>query len=314
MQLPWFEAQKNTLMRGLKQKRLAHAFLLSGSSGIGKLLFAQSIAKTALCQHEIACGQCQSCLLIKAGTHPDFLQLEPTGKANMIKVDQVRTLAPFLNKTPSLGGYKLVVIGQIDAMNVASSNAILKTLEEPAGKTLILSVTSQVQKLLPTIRSRCQLLALNAPDKTSAKNWLLEQGCTGALDVALELCEGAPLTAKKMLEEGSINDRLEILRQFYTYLQKKTSLVVIAEQWSKLSANHLFDLLMMLISDVLKDKDGVPEDQLTLASQIKAIRAIGRLVDEKYLTQFYQKLLTAKKESALSCNLNPQMVVEQLLL
>ena len=177
---PWQQALWQQLA-GRSQH--AHAYLLHGPQGIGKRALAERLMARLLCQQPQglnACGGCKSCLLLKAGSHPDNFVLEPEEADKPIKVDQVRELVAFVVQTAQLGGRKVVLIEPVEAMNVNASNALLKSLEEPSGDTVLLLVTHQPSRLLPTIKSRCRQFPLTAPAADVALAWLQQQGMANA--------------------------------------------------------------------------------------------------------------------------------------
>jgi hypothetical protein len=139
--------------------RLPHALLVLGEphSSLKGLL---PELKGLLCeQSQVACGACVSCQLFESESgHPDLMTLLPEGKMGMIKIDTVRELIGFLEQSSLRGGLRIVVLVQADALNIASQNALLKSLEEPGAKTLIILLTDRIHLLLPTIKSRCQVL------------------------------------------------------------------------------------------------------------------------------------------------------------
>ncbi len=144
------------LKRALANNKLAHAYLFSGAPGVGKKLTALALAAAVNCVQEAgdACGSCPSCRKTAAGGHPDVHLVVSEGEE--IKIDQIRQLQADLSLRPFEGTKKILIIDGADAMNTASANAFLKTLEEPPGDALIILITAMPQRLLPTIRSRCQ--------------------------------------------------------------------------------------------------------------------------------------------------------------
>ncbi|MDP9032838.1 MAG: DNA polymerase III subunit delta', partial [Pseudomonadota bacterium] len=124
----------------------AHAYLLHGPVGIGKRALAERLMASLLCQRPNgleACGECKSCMLLKAGSHPDNYLLEPEEADKAIKVDQVRDLVSFVVQTAQMGGRKVVLIEPVESMNINAANALLKSLEEPSGDTVLLLVSHQ---------------------------------------------------------------------------------------------------------------------------------------------------------------------------
>ena len=147
------------LKRAIQNDAVAHAYLFSGEQGIGKRLTARAFAAALNCQAAGpagGCGVCSSCRKAASGTHPDVHLLSPDGTE--IKIDQVRAAQSELSLKPFEGQKKVLIVDSTEAMNDASQNAFLKTLEEPPGDSLIILITAMPQSLLPTIRSRCQEL------------------------------------------------------------------------------------------------------------------------------------------------------------
>lgn len=208
---PWHSQPfKALLARG---DRLPHALLVRGREGIGKLAFAEALARALLCENRRpdghACGSCAACNWMEQGSHPDFRRLEPetpaeAGEAEegetdrkprvQISIDQVRSLTGFINVSSHRGGAKIVLIHPAEALNVNAANALLKNLEEPPPRTYFVLVAHRWHQLLPTIRSRCEQVVLAPPSRDAARAWLEQQGLRDA-DLALAHAGGAPLLA-----------------------------------------------------------------------------------------------------------------------
>lgn len=173
MPYPWQLGQWQQILQVERDGKLPHALLVSGEPGIGKHVFLQGLAARLLCRADgdYPCGECKSCLLFAAGSHPDFQQVSPQDSRH-IKVDQIRTVIDQLSQTAQLGGRRLVLITPAEAMNTASANALLKCLEEPGRDTVLILASHAPHRLLPTIRSRCQQLNMIKPDYQTADQWL----------------------------------------------------------------------------------------------------------------------------------------------
>jgi DNA polymerase-3 subunit delta' len=196
--MKYFNWQKPIWERLLaRRERLPHALLLRGRQGTGKLGFAEALAQALLCEGPAGrqpCGSCPSCAWFEQRTHPDFRRLEPesaTEKAEaeegaerkgggrprqQITVDQVREVSDFVNVSSHRGGYKVVLLHPAESLNLNAANALLKTLEEPPPRTLLLLVSHRPRRVLPTIVSRCEQVAMPVPDAAQAERWLREQG------------------------------------------------------------------------------------------------------------------------------------------
>ncbi len=229
--LPWLT---QPLQTALATQR-SHALLVQGPRGVGQFELAISLAQGWLCEAPEAsmkrpCGTCAACKLVQAHSHPDMLVLLPealreplgwsgsgadeegegasgTDKAAKrkpskdIRIDEVRLAVTFAQTTSARGRGKVVVLHPVERMNMASSNALLKTLEEPAGNSRLVLSTSAPEMLLPTIRSRCQIVPLGLPDATAATEWLKGQGVDQA-EVLLAATGGQPQEALLWSGEG----------------------------------------------------------------------------------------------------------------
>ncbi len=216
---PWLEGN---LVRLLAQR--GHAWLLTGAAGLGQFDLAMAIAASSLCESPApkACGKCESCHMVRAKSHPDLAVLLPetlslalgfpldekTQKdlddkkrkpSRQIKLEAVQDLINFVQRTSSRGKGLVVVIYPAQAMNAIAANALLKSLEEPAGNTRFVLASEDSAALLPTIRSRCQSFVLTPPDDQQIASWLVLQGVLEKdAAVWLKAAGGQPQTALAM--------------------------------------------------------------------------------------------------------------------
>jgi DNA polymerase III subunit delta' len=150
----------------LKNGRIGHAYLISGTEQIGKTLLARTFAQGLNCEmprEERPCGHCRACLLIAADRHPDvrFVQPEISGRGKLaIKIDQIRELLGELNLSPYEARYRVAILKRFDTANLNAANAFLKTLEEPPPSVVLILTALDADTLLPTIASRCQTIGL----------------------------------------------------------------------------------------------------------------------------------------------------------
>ncbi len=166
------------LQRAIANNALAHAYLFSGQAGIGKKKTAFALAAAVNCLNarpEGGCGECPSCRKVDTLGHPDVHVLLPDG--DEIKIDQIRQVQADFALKPFEGTKKVLIVDNAESMNPASSNAFLKTLEEPPGDALIILITAMPQGLLPTIRSRCQEIMFHPlPRNTLARALVQRRG------------------------------------------------------------------------------------------------------------------------------------------
>ena len=224
--LPWLRAP---LTAALTASR-GHALLVHGATGVGARAFAFTLAQAWLCEARDApggatgpCGRCGSCRLVQSRVHPDLTVLLPETlrreldwplpddkpdserkPSRQIRVDDVRLLIERSTRTSARGRGKVLLLHPAEALNAQAANALLKTLEEPAAGTRLLLTASDPALLLPTVRSRCQQLRLDAPPADIAVAWLRGQGVTNEADALtlLSACSGRPLDALDWLQAG----------------------------------------------------------------------------------------------------------------
>jgi DNA polymerase-3 subunit delta' len=227
MYYPWHKMEFHALLG--RRDSLPHALLLRGPQGIGKLALAEALAEALLCEipcaDGAACGRCTACGWMGQGSHPDFRRLEPESEAeaaaeqtgekrekasHQISVDQVRGIANFVNVSSHRGGVKVTLIHPAESLNANAANALLKSLEEPPPRTYFLLVAHRWHHLLPTLKSRCQHVALAPPSAKAAHEWLKQQGSRNP-ELALAQAGGAPLIAAT-LDESYWSQREGFLR------------------------------------------------------------------------------------------------------
>lgn len=217
VQAPWIAAQTQSLLA-----QRGHAWLLAGPSGLGQYELALALARAWLCDQPSAagaCGHCGSCHAIDVRTHADLCVLMPevvlqdlgwplSEKAQNeidskkrkiskeIRVESMRDAIEFAQRTSARGRGKAVLVFPAERMNVVTANALLKTLEEPAGDVKFVLATDAAHQLLPTIRSRCIGHTMTWPDQHSALGWLQSQGVSPAqANVMLRAAGGRPQDA-----------------------------------------------------------------------------------------------------------------------
>ena len=239
---PWHAEPWSSLTTRLQRGALPHALLLCGPAGLGKREFAERFVAYALCQDrgEEACGRCRACLLIAAGSHPDrvrvTLEERDDGKLRSeIVIDQIRKLSERLAMTPQFGGRQLALVDPADAMNAASANALLKTLEEPTTGTVIVLLSDAPSRLVATIRSRCQRVEFKLPSKEMALAWLRGQGVADA-EAALAAASGNPGQAREIAQSGGLALRAEVAKDLGAVWASTISANEVANRWAKADA------------------------------------------------------------------------------
>ncbi|MCU1733838.1 MULTISPECIES: DNA polymerase III subunit delta' [unclassified Pseudomonas] len=301
------------------RSRHAHAYLLHGPQGIGKRALAERLMALLLCQRPEAlqaCGQCKSCMLLAAGSHPDNYVLEPEEADKPIKVDQVRDLVGFVTQTAQLGGRKLVLIEPVEAMNVNAANALLKSLEEPSGNTVLLLVTHQPSRLLPTIKSRCQQVACPQPGEAQSLAWLasaLPDSDEQERAELLSLAAGSPLMAVSLQAQGVREHRAQVVEGVKKLLKQQQSPTQLAESWNAISLLHLFDWFCDWSNLILRYQLTQDEDGLGLADMRKVVQYMAQKSSQAKVLDIQDWILAQRQKVLSKANLNRVLLLEALL-
>lgn len=197
--LPWHGAAREQLATAVRNGRMPHGLIVRGPEGVGKERFAGTLAAATLCARPSAdllpCGECAECRLGRAGTHPDIHWLRPPEGKKSIPIDSVRDACERLAMTSLRGGRRVLIASPAGAMTHAAQNAMLKTLEEPMPRTLLVLVTSRPSRLLATLRSRCQSVELARPPEQSTSAWLEGKLGEPVPPGLVDLAGGAPFRA-----------------------------------------------------------------------------------------------------------------------
>lgn len=202
-----------TLKNAVKQNKIAHAYLFCGPRGTGKTTVAKILAKAINCTCEnkenIPCDECENCISIMNGTHPDIVEIDAASNNG---VDEVRDLIEKVKYAPIEGKYKVYIIDEVHMMSTGAFNALLKTLEEPPAHVVFVLATTEPHKILPTIISRCQRFDFSK---------INDQSIVERLETVLEgeniHCEREALELVASLADGGMRDALSMLEQCLAY-------------------------------------------------------------------------------------------------
>lgn len=280
--LPWQQSVWTELVKRQQHSGLPHALMFSGIAGIGKHELALRVAHWLLCQTDGVdqpCGHCHSCQLWQAGSHPDFMVCQPEDSSRQIRIDSIRKVNEFLAQTPQISRCQVVVIRPVEVMNTNAANALLKTLEEPAGESFLLLEAERFGSVLPTIRSRCQRIQLAAPDPIEAQQWLEASGVAAdQATQALRYNPQAPLRAKQWLEHNLGEQQQTWLNLFGQWTQGRAPLDTVVAAYTKMELDDVIHCYAGVLADALKITLSVTENQLLHGSWLpQLLQSGGRL-------------------------------------
>lgn len=200
-----------TLKNAIVQNRIAHAYLFCGPRGTGKTSIAKIFAKTLNCTNsqDAPCGVCENCKMAANGSHPDIIEIDAASNNG---VDEVRNLIDKVKYAPMQGKYKIYIIDEVHMMTSGAFNALLKTIEEPPAHVIFIFATTEPNKVLPTIISRCQRFDFNKVSVNDIK-YRLSVVCKNE---GIEIDQDG-LTLIAQLADGGMRDALSILDQCVAY-------------------------------------------------------------------------------------------------
>lgn len=310
---PWQQTVWDTLTG--RFPKLGHGLLFYGKKGCGKEAFAQYFLAWVLCANRHAnnapCGECGSCLWLKSDTHPNYVHIstdEENKKQNAkIKIEKIRDLLPFVQQT--VDGWRVIVIEPAEALNIASANALLKTLEEPGDRVVIILLADHYLKLPATIRSRLQHFALDRISEAQAGEYLSQH--LPDLDqtqkqLLLNLSNQMPLQAMQLAQAEWLNKRQEFLGDWLKLVTQKNMPMAIATKWNKaLSFGDFSHMFEYLLSDLICVK---------LNQQVKNPDLDLSELSEQYSLEFLFTIYSDLQQSKqfIEQNVQSNLVLDQL--
>jgi DNA polymerase-3 subunit delta' len=317
--------------RAVRRDRLAHAYLFVGPTGVGKRLFAGELAKALLCEGPTAanleaCDRCSACILVEAGTHPDFFAAGRPDESPNIPIEVVRELCHGLALKPARGRGKVAILDDADDLNDpitlhAAANAFLKTLEEPPPGSVLLLIATNSEQQLSTIVSRCQVVRFAPLPQKVVAELLLANGISDAAMVErlVRLSDGSPGQALDLADPALWEFRSTLVAGF---LQPHFDSVGLAAAWAafvegagksaaqRRRATLVARLLVDFLGDALRvSLNGSPRH--TGPEDKPALEALARRVSPERLLELLERCLEG--DAQIDRRVQLVLVLEALL-
>jgi len=313
----WLEESFAQVVNSFNADKLPHGLLLVAPHQSGKVLFASSLAKSLLCERSKvqlskACDQCKSCMLVNANSHPDLSQVDclvdNKGKQKKsIGIDQIRQLTSKLVETSQLGGWRIAVVMSVEKMTRGAFNAILKTLEEPGDKTLVLMLANSLQQVPATIKSRCQLMRLKLTEQQLLP-WLMKSAQCSEPDAinALNQCHFAPFAALSFIQQGTGKTYASLNQGLDRILTNELTAEEFLAQFS-----HLEDTLWLQIAKYFQN---VQLSVLELSRELELKQHIYHRIPKTIACELYALLLEYNRGQCAGSNLQTDLQLEAILI
>lgn len=236
-EIPWLAGLQQSLSEAVEADRLGHAVLIQVDPGLGGEWLATWLSARLFCSAASTmkpCGSCLDCRRVVSGEQPDLMRLSPIEDSKEIRIDQVREMASGLALTGHGRGRKVAVITPAERLNRNAANALLKTLEEPAGSSLLLLVTGEPSRLPATVQSRCTRVGIPVPPIAELEDWLRARGGKGIDWKAVMSAIGPrPLLALQVQAEAIADLQRETARALDQVVSGTLDPVETAETWGK---------------------------------------------------------------------------------
>ena len=232
----WLQPAREQLLASVQRDRVPHALLIQDAPGAGGAQLGLWLAQLLLCAAPVSqgpCGICAACRSVAEDRHPDFTRLALIEESKQIRVEQARDLSAHLALASHQGGYKVALIDPADALNWNAANALLKTLEEPPARTVLILVAQQPSRLPATILSRCQRVRSRAPERSPALEWLTRAVGAGPWDAVLAVVGNAPLLAADLDPRTVLQIRDETAAGLADLAARRADAAQLADTWSR---------------------------------------------------------------------------------
>ncbi|SHG75874.1 DNA polymerase III subunit delta' [Ornithinibacillus halophilus] len=308
------------ITNSIKKNRISHAYLLHGDRGTGKEAIANLIAKGLFCDNLIdvePCNTCSACKRIESKNHPDVHWIEPDGQS--IKIEQIKNLQKEFTYSGVESNQKVYIIKGADTLTANAANRILKFLEEPSKKTTAIMLTENTQSILPTIRSRCQIIDLQPLSPPKFQEQLIQSGLT---EENAKLMSALTNNLKEAIEwnedEWFVQARKLMVQLIETIADNSNdAYLFIHNHWvshfkERSQQEKGFDLLILAFKDIIYYHVGKEDAYVFFYNDRERLERLGMKYSQEQLIAILQQLLQAKQR--IKQNIHPTLVMEEVTL
>lgn len=303
----------------IRENKLVHAYLLSGAEGTGKIELAKWIAKGIFClnsQNGVPCLKCSECNRIENNNHPDVVTIMPDGLS--IKVEQIRYLKSEFNKSGVESDRKVFIIQDAQKMSIGAANSLLKFLEEPSGNITAFLLTSEPQKLLPTIISRCQEVEMQQLTSGQLEQELISESISEKNSYILANLAQSVVEAKKINDNENFDKILATVNNWYRKLLRKDLLSFVMIQskiigliQNKEDQNLVLQVIILTVRDTVLERFGLTEE-IVFKENIDFIQQnTAQITNDKLVNGLN---LVVESNRKLASNISMQNMLETLTL
>lgn len=305
----------NLLKAAVRSGHIAHAYLFTGIEGIGKFTAAVAFAKALNCREQADdfCAVCTACRKIDKRLHPDCFFIEPD--KNVIKIEQIREIQTRIIFKPLEGNKKVVIIDQAEKLNLHAANCLLKTLEEPPDDTVLILVAHTGAPLLPTIRSRCQIIRFAPLSTAVIRTILSDQEREADIEFIAALSQGSIKRALALLGTGFLAKRREIVQLL---VAESTGSGAPLLHLAKLASDdqqempHVLEFLQTWYRDLLVLLNGFPEENLYNRDLCAEMQDVLINTTREQILRGFKKLQWINAHRTI--NINYTLALESMLL